>query len=891
MEDRRCKSIVYQCILSNSLVALFQVKNATFSLHIDRTQEVARMEITSTDSFGTEDKVINCQYENCRFPPEGGGQCAGGNCICSDKCSVIVAQVVEDVLSGTSATMSISDNEMSFDVKGSPIPISGYNCYASDCVLYPEFVVTNETRNETNHISDILDLESTVTYDDPLSKETILSAIILTAIFAVILLLTCATYIAKPLLKFFQKKDQYSSSTRTENESAFNQNSSKIDHYQEEQVRKDSTIERKNDEPGNQYLHFSHLNVDLVERNKRKKTILNDISGCAYGGQILGIMGPSGGGKTTLLNVLAGGVSDRKLRQTDGYVRVVNGAGNNGAFVAHVPQDDVLYETLTVRESVEYSALLRLPKATKEEEKQQQVDSILKELNLDGISNSRIGGRGAGISGGERKRVSIGMELVTVTSLHSRCRLLSTESASSTRKDNKENNDAQTVLLILDEPTSGLDSFAANQLITTLSKLASSPFHQDKKCIVILSIHQPPLKVFHALDRILLLSSEGQVVYHGNSSDARNHFDINGFQCDVDSTIAELMLEVVMNESKSKVGELVAVAKSHNESISSEEKSNANAIEKQKNYDRISIFQEITILYARTFTNIFRNKSMFILQLIISILVALGVSGLFHDITDNLAGFQNRSGAFYFTLTFFAFTSFSSIDTFLHERIVFLRESGNQYYNVFSYFLVKTTLDAFLLRVIPVTVYTFVIYWILGLKNTLEAFLLFWTALVVFNMCAGIMTTCISVATFSVGQANLIAAVWFLIMLLFGGFLVNLESIDPGFAWLKYLSIFYYTFEILITNELSDMLISFDAPGYPAIPAYGEVFLAVLGTNIDHQFRNLICLCLLFLGFSVLTCILLLLQVPRSRKNFPRLRYNNHHHDHVVDDDAPEFDA
>lgn len=436
----------------------------------------------------------------------------------------------------------------------------------------------------------------------------------------------------------------------------------------------------------------------------------------------------------------------------------------------------------------------------------------------------------------------------------------------------------------------------AKQLITTLSKLASSPFHKDKKCIVILSIHQPPMKVFHALDRILLLSSEGQVVYHGNASDARNHFDIHGFQCDTDSTIAELMLEVVMNEndSKSKLGELIAVAKSHNESISSEEKSNANTIEKQKNYDRISIFQEITILYARTFTNIFRNKSMFILQLIISILVGFGVSGLFHDISDNLAGFQNRSGAFYFTLTFFAFTSFSSIDTFLHERIVFLRESGNRYYNVFSYFLVKTTLDAFLLRVIPVTIYTFVIYWTLGLKNTLEAFLLFWTALVVFNMCAGIMTTCISVATFSVGQANLIAAVWFLIMLLFGGFLVNLESIDPGFAWLKYLSIFYYTFEILITNELSDTLISFDAPGYPAIPAYGEVFLAVLGTNIDHQFRNLICLCSLFLGFSVVTCILLLLQVPRSRKRFTKftpLHYNDNHHDHGVNTDAPEFSA
>ena len=220
--------------------------------------------------------------------------------------------------------------------------------------------------------------------------------------------------------------------------------------------------------------------------------------------------------------------------------------------------------------------------------------------------------------------------------------------------------------------------------------------------------------------------------------------------------------------------------------------------------------------------------------------------------------------AFYFTLSFFGFASFSSMDLFVKERRIFIREVGSKYYRTYSYFVAKVVLDVILLRVIPATVFSFLFYWFMSLKNAYESFIIFWATLVLFNICAGMISICISIATPTVGQANLLAAVWFLIMLLFGGFLVNVQTMAPWYSWLRYVSIFYYSFEILMTNELDGLLMSFNAPGYPAIPIYGEVFLKTIGMDVDSQNRDLAYLCILAAGFMVLAYLLLLLRAPRS---------------------------
>jgi len=175
------------------------------------------------------------------------------------------------------------------------------------------------------------------------------------------------------------------------------------------------------------------------------KLIIDNVSGTVQPGQFLAIIGASGAGKTTLLNFLSGREISNNLEQTGEIT--INGAdkkkvANYSAFSAFVQQDDILFQTMSVRECLEFAARLKLPGT--EDEKMSRVNYLIKTLKLTKCQNTRIGGPLVkGVSGGERKRTSIGVELITDPSL-----------------------------IFLDEPTTGLDSFTATSVMETLGDLA-----------------------------------------------------------------------------------------------------------------------------------------------------------------------------------------------------------------------------------------------------------------------------------------------------------------------------------------------------------------------------------------------------------------------------------
>lgn len=219
------------------------------------------------------------------------------------------------------------------------------------------------------------------------------------------------------------------------------------------------------------------------------KTILSNVSGFVKPKQLVAIMGSSGSGKTTFLNFLAQRMYESQGSKISGEVRCNNKVVDHhtfGKFAAFVQQDDVLLGLMTPKESLSFACRLRTN--LNETQIVERVKLIIERMSLKKCENTLIGGgMFKGISGGERKRVAIGYELITSPQL-----------------------------LLLDEPTSGLDSFTAYNVVSSLRRNANDGM------TIMCTIHSPSSKTFELFD-ILILMHEGRVVYQGPTKDLYNY--------------------------------------------------------------------------------------------------------------------------------------------------------------------------------------------------------------------------------------------------------------------------------------------------------------------------------------------------------------------------------
>lgn len=248
------------------------------------------------------------------------------------------------------------------------------------------------------------------------------------------------------------------------------------------------------------------------------RVLLDNVHGYVKPGMLGALMGSSGAGKTTLLDVLA-------QRKTEGTIQgsiLVDGRDLSVAFqrsAGYCEQLDVHEPLATVREALEFSALLRQSRDTPREEKLKYVDTIVNLLELQDIEHTLIGRVGAGLSIEQRKRLTIGVELVAKPS----------------------------ILIFLDEPTSGLDGQAAFNTLRFLRKLS------EVGQAVLVTIHQPSASLFAQFDTLILLAKGGKTVYSGpigdNAQTVKDYFGRYGAPCPVDTNPAEHMIDVVSGTS------------------------------------------------------------------------------------------------------------------------------------------------------------------------------------------------------------------------------------------------------------------------------------------------------------------------------------------------------
>ncbi len=263
--------------------------------------------------------------------------------------------------------------------------------------------------------------------------------------------------------------------------------------------------------PNSEQLSIEFENLSLVLLNGHGKTVLSNINGVLFPGSMTAILGPSGSGKTSLLTAVAGRANYGKMTGTVRVNGVEQPIAKFRTVVGFVPQEDVMIRTLTVRQILMFSARMRLPYSLSERDKANVVDGVLKVLGLENVQNQMIGDETfRGISGGQRKRVNIGIELVSAP-----------------------------LALFLDEPTSGLDSTSAFEAVSSL--LSLMPLNINVAAVV----HQPREEIFNLFDRLVLLSNGGRTVFSGKRVLVVPYFERLGFVFDRAANPADQVLDII----------------------------------------------------------------------------------------------------------------------------------------------------------------------------------------------------------------------------------------------------------------------------------------------------------------------------------------------------------
>uniref|UniRef100_A0A8D3DTK7 ABC transporter domain-containing protein n=1 Tax=Scophthalmus maximus TaxID=52904 RepID=A0A8D3DTK7_SCOMX len=530
------------------------------------------------------------------------------------------------------------------------------------------------------------------------------------------------------------------------------------------------------------------------------------------------IMGATGSGKSSFLDVLAARKDPAGLT---GEV-LIDGAPqppNFKCLSGYVVQDDVVMGTLTVRENFSFSAALRLPSSVSVAEKEQKVNTLIQELGLSRVADSRVGTQLIrGISGGERKRTNIGMELII-----------------------------DPPVLFLDEPTTGLDASTANSVLLLLKRMG------NHGRTIILSIHQPRYSIYRLFDSLTLLVT-GKQVFHGPAQSALDYFSDIGYTCEPHNNPADFFLDVINGDSTAVAGNdtltLLSpyVRPSLSERIVQAKPTSGTTTRSGRTITyNTGFLTQFKWVSKRTFRNLMLNPQTGVAQ--------VGTPLALTSIKNTACLKQNP---LFFVTVNQCFSSLSAAELFISERKLFIHEYISGYYRLSVYFLCKVLSDIITLRTIPALVFSCVAYFLIGLKPTVEAFFLFMFTVMLVAYTATSMALAISADQTVVAIANIFMTIACVFMMIFAGLLVNLTSIASWLAWLKYFSIPRYGLSALQANEFTGLYFCHglnDSIIPPGLACTGEEFLTEQGVDYSPWgfWQNHVALGVMIICFLTIT--------------------------------------
>ena len=619
------------------------------------------------------------------------------------------------------------------------------------------------------------------------------------------------------------------------------------------------------------YLRFDNVNCFLNTGGKAKgepasadvaaaneRQILYGVTGVVKPGEVVAIMGPSGSGKTTFITLLAG----RNACRHSGDILYNNRyTPRDKAFtkyLGYVMQEDALYEGLTVYETLYYTAVLRLPANVTDAEKRERVETIMECLGISHVRNSIIGGfriARRGVSGGEKKRVAIGQELLFNPSV-----------------------------ILLDEPTSGLDSTTALSLINTLNTLA-----KEGNRTVLTTIHQPSSRIYQKLDKLLLLGL-GNVLYFGDASQAHEYFREIGYPMPYGMNCADFLLDTASGWGGPNQGKeegyssgdpelktlLKAVEAKPFRSCRSftveEERSMGLAVSEAADEDecRPSYWLQCLTIAKRSIKDgrfdRFSGHQMFTLLFLAFLCGILWFQKASPKNLQNLDNAMDVGGILFFMAAFLSFsTLFSCIFTFPSEKIMLTKERASKMYPISAFFFGRTIADLPLDTSMPMVVVT-IIYFMAGLTLTAQAYFETMALVLLVIFVAGSLGLFLGALFLDMKRAQSAATVVMLTFMLTGGFFIR--NLPAWIGWIKYLSFMTYTFQAFLNIHLGSKFK--DVCGAAAVGSEEEEMCVMVQGQKNPFLQNTSAcfgmLCLMFLLFRTLVYVALRWGVTKNKK-------------------------
>eukprot|EP00933_Yihiella_yeosuensis_P061558 TRINITY_DN6438_c0_g4_i1.p1 TRINITY_DN6438_c0_g4~~TRINITY_DN6438_c0_g4_i1.p1 ORF type:complete len:722 (-),score=65.31 TRINITY_DN6438_c0_g4_i1:29-2194(-) len=593
---------------------------------------------------------------------------------------------------------------------------------------------------------------------------------------------------------------------------------------------------------------YGHLGIEWIDLTFTVGEVdrLKNLTGMVSPGKITAVMGSSGAGKTTLMNVLSGRQRTHGRSRSGSSKEAVNLSGDVFARgrpvstsyfrkrTAYVVQDNALMDSETPKEALEFSAYLRLPHSVPDKKRKELVIGLIERLHLTRCADVPCGGPLVpGISGGELKRTAVGIELIS-----------------------------NPKMLFLDEPLSGLDTYNAFSLMKSLKQLAASGVP------VVMTLHQPSSEIYAMLDDVIFLH-EGELIFQGPLKSVVTHFDQIGYPCPPNYNPADHILFVTAEDyadsegNARKIKDKWTKSQAHSQLLTCIERAaiigvgyesenmhsdDSDSSEESDTSDedlakpararslRRNCCQIQAALFSRDLRRYWRGRELIVAANVQNILVSLIYGWLFigagreHSPGDGgwacggevFDAFQcvRSSMVHWGGLSILAInTMMGSISfavlTFQNERSVFLREASGGYYSCTAYFLSKSLFELPIMGLAS-TVAVLCVYWLMGL-NAGPIQLILETLLL--SVASSSIVFCISAVANSHEQAFALVPIVQIPQFAFAGILLPNSMVPQSLKWVKWICPLYHGMSMMAISEWQDAFEALDgcrAKGFAA---------------------------------------------------------------------------